>query len=522
MEVKVPKKLILILVPSALFSFYYFLIGNLLEAIITLSTGLVVMLVLRYVAKKKVPTKIDYNLVTTVFHMYGLSMGETSPSDLVETIAENKEYGVYSNIFKKILNLAKKFGYGLTRSTMEMAEQVKPPLKDLLVRCTTIFSSVEPKGYLKMESSTLMQEYSGYYSRAIESLKTIGGIFTTFQSVIVFLIMTLAIMTVFMIDPSAILFGYVVAIASLLLMYFLFKTTSPEETVVYIGRYPPYLYNAMRWSLVASGLPSVLLAAYLYFTLGAPFAFIVLGVGFILPGIFGYKLENYVKRIDRDYPTFLKALGEHMASTSNLKASLSYVLYMELGSLHKLVKRALARLKLGISHAKTLAALATEAASYQVHISNRILLDSLNRGADALEIGNALGNRVVAFMQNRRKRELVAKSFQMIMVVMQVLTTVLLVVLRVLSEFLSASLVGLPYFGFNEIPIVVIEVGNLALVLMMAIMNALIVKEASAGYWGTFFFNLAILLILSGVGWIVADLFVRAALGSMPTVDLPV
>jgi len=108
------------------------------------------------------------------------------------------------------------------------------------------------------------------------------------------------------------------------------------------------------------------------------------------------------------------------------------------------------------------------------------------------------------------------------MVVMQVLTTVLLVVLRVLSEFLSASLVGLPYFGFNEIPIVVIEVGNLALVLMMAIMNALIVKEASAGYWGTFFFNLAILLILSGVGWIVADLFVRAALGSMPTVDLPV
>jgi len=275
LEVKVPKKLILILVPSALFSFYYFLIGNLLEAIITLSTGLVVMLVLRYVAKKKVPTKIDYNLVTTVFHMYGLSMGETSPSDLVETIAENKEYGVYSSIFKKILNLAKKFGYGLTRSTMEMAEQVKPPLKDLLVRCTTIFSSVEPKGYLKMESSTLMEEYSGYYSRAIESLKTIGGIFTTFQSVIVFLIMTLAIMTVFMIDPSAIVFGYVVAIASLLMMYFLFKTTSPEETVVYIGRYPPYLYNAMKWSLVASGLPSVLLALYLYFTLGAPFAFIV-------------------------------------------------------------------------------------------------------------------------------------------------------------------------------------------------------------------------------------------------------
>jgi len=522
LEIKVSRKLILILVPSFLFSFYYLLIGNVVEAILTLSVGLAVMLLLRYVARKKVPTKIDYNLVTTVFHMYGLSMGETSPSDLVETIAENKEYGVYSSIFKKIYNLAKKFGYGLTRSTMEISEQVKPPLKDFLIRCTTIFSSVEPKGYLKMESSTLMEEYSGYYSRAIESLKTIGGIFITFQSVIVFLIMTLAIMTVFMIDPSAIVFGYVIAIASLLLMYFLFKTTSPEETVVYIGSYPPKLYNALKWSLVASALPCTLLALYVYFAVGAPFAFMVLGAGVILPGILGYKLEDHVKRIDRDYPTFLKALGEHMASTSNLKASLSYVLYMELGSLHKLVKRALARLKLGISHAKTLGTLSTEAASYQVHISNQIFLDSLNRGANALEIGNALGNRVVAFMENRRKREMVAKSFQMIMVVMQALTVVLLVVLRVLSEFLSSSLVGLPYFGFNEIPIIVIELGNLALVLAMAFINALIIKEASAGYWGTFFFNLAILLILSGVSWIVADSFVRAALGSMPSVDLPV
>lgn len=496
--------------------------GNMLEAIMTMSIGFAVMLLLRYAAKKKVPTRIDYNLVTTVFHMYGLSMGETSPSDLVATIAENKEYGIYSSIFKRILNLAKNFGYGLTRSTMEMADQVKPPLKDLLIRCTTIFSSVAPKGYLEMESSTLMEEYSGYYTRSIETLKTIGGIFTTFQSVIVFLIMTLAIMTVFMIDPSAIIFGYVVAIASLMLMYFVFKTTSPKEQVIYIGRYPPYLYHCMRWSLFASGLPCGLLALYFYFAVGAPFAFIVLGLGVIMPGIFGYKLESYVGKIDRDYPTFLKALGEHMASTASLRASLSYILYMELGSLHRLVKKALMRLKLGISHAETLGALSTEAASHQVHISNTILLDSLKRGANALEIGNALGNRVVKLMENRRKRELVAKSFQTIMMVMQPLTVVLLVILRVLAEFLSASLVGLPYFGFNEIPLVVIEVGNLTLILMMAVINAFIIKEASAGYWGTFFFNLAVLLILSGVSWIVAESFIRSALGSMPTVDLPV
>ena len=516
------KKLILVLIPSIFFSAYYLLIGKMLEAMIALSIGIAVTFLLRYVGKKRLPRKIDYNLVTAIFHMYGLSLGETSPADLVGTMAENKEYGVYSRVFQKIRNLAEEFGYGLTKATMQVAELVKPPLKDILIRCTTVFSSVEPKGYLQMESSTLMEEYSGYYMRSIETLKTIGGIFTAFQSVIIFLIMTLVIMTVFMIDPSAIVFGYVVAAVSVLLMYFLFRSTAPKESVVYIGKYPPKLYLGLKWGFIAFGPSSAVLAFFLYFSKGAPIAFIALGLGAIIPGIFGYRLEGYVKKIDRNYPTFLKALGENLASTSDLKAALSYILYMELGPLQKLIKESLGRLKLGISHAQTLETLSSATASHQVHVSNRILLDSLSRGANALEIGNALGNRVVKFLEYRRARELVAKSFQTIMMVMQPITVVLLVVLRVLAEFLSTSLVGLPYFGFNEIPLVVVEAGNLALIFLMAVVNALTVKEVSAGHWGTFFLNLAILLIVSGITWMAAHVFIQSALGSLPSIELPV
>jgi len=441
---------------------------------------------------------------------------------LVNMIAENNEYEFYSQVFQRIRNLAKDFGYGLTKATAQVANTVKPPLKDILVRCTNMFSSVEPKGYLEMESSMLMEEYSGYYTRAIETLKTLGGIFTTFQSITIFLIMTLVIMTIFMIDPSAIVFGYVIAILATVMMYFLFKSASPREKLVYIGKYPPKLYSLMRWSFLATVPSSAVLAFFLYFAMGPSFAFIVLGLGAFVPGVFGYMLEKYISRINKNYPTFLKALGENLASTSDLKASLSYILYMELGPLRKLVKEALARVKLGIDHGQALETLSSEAASYQVHMSNRILLDSLNRGANALTIGNALGNRVVKFLEFRKMRDIVAKSFQTIVLVMQPLTVVLLVILEVLAGFMSQYLINLPYFGFNDIPMVVIEAGNIVVVFIMAVVNALIVKEVSAGYWGTFFLNLGVLLVISGVTWIVGRVLIQSVLGTMPSIELPV
>ncbi|MBS7636475.1 hypothetical protein KEJ37_03920 [Candidatus Bathyarchaeota archaeon] len=525
LKIKVSREsalLFLLLVPSVIFAVYYLHIGKMLEAVLILSIGFGIWLLSKYTTEKHFPKKVDFILSTVVFHMYGLSLGETSPEDLIETIAENKEYGFYSRIFQKIRGLAKDFGYGITKATAHIAETVKPPLKDILIRFTHVFSSVKPRGYLEMESSMLIEEYSGYYTRAIETLKTLGGIFASFQSVTVFLIMTITIMAIIMIDPSAIAFGYLIAASSVIMMYLLFRASSPREHLVYIGRYPPKLYLMMKWGLMAIGGPSTLLAILLYFSIGPPFAFITLGFGVMVPGMFGYMLEKHVNQIDRNYPTFLKALGENLASTSDLRAAFSYINQMELGPFKKLVKEALARLRLGIRHEQTLETLSSEAASYQVHINNRILLDSMSRGANPFEIGSVLGNRVVKFIELRKSRDVVAKGFQMIIMVMQPLTVALLVVMQVLAGFMSQYLINLPYFGFNAIPIPLIEAGNIALVFIMAVVNALTIKEVSAGYWGTFLLNFGILLIVSGMTWIAAHIFIEIALGSMPSIELPV
>lgn len=487
---------------------------------ISLVLGIAVLIALKYMEKRSIKTRIDQALTTAIFHMYSLSLGETTPTDLVNTIACNGEYGFYSQVFKRIQILASGFGYGITNATSQIAKTVKPPLKDILVRCTNTFSSVQPKGYLEIESSMMMEEYAGYYSRAIKTLETLGGVFTSFQSVTVFLIMTLVIMTIFMIDPKVIPLGYALSVVSTVMMYILFKSSAPTEQNIYIGKFPPKLYRYMVLSSLTVIPASAVFALLAYIKLGAAFAFIVLGAGVCVPGVFGYLLEKRVAQIDKNYPTFLKALGENLGSTSDLKTSLSFILHMELGPLRSLVTSALARVKLDINHRQALESLSEEAASHHVHMSNRILLDSLGRGADALVIGNTLGNRVVKFLELRKMRDVVSNSFQMVVLVTQPLIVVLLTVLEVLSVFMSQYLVGLSYFGFNIMPLALIKAGNLVVILVMAVVNALTVKTVSGGYWGTFFLNLGILLAISGAAAIASQTLIEGALSSMPSLQL--
>ncbi len=518
------KKLLLVLTPSVIFSVYFLLNLELIEAAISLVIGIVVLGMLKYVERRGIKTRIDQALTTVIFHMYTLSLGETNPTDLIATIADNKEYGYYATVFKKIQNLSNHFGYGITNATTQVAKTVKPPLKDILVRCTNTFSSVEPKGYLEIESSMLVEEYSGYYTRTIKTLETLGGVSTSFQSVTVFLIMTLVIMTVFMIDPGVIYLGYVVSILSTIMMYFLFRSSAPTEQNVYIGKYPPKLYQYMRLTAFTLIPASIALALLAYVKFGASYAFIVVGAGVIIPGVLGYLLERQVAQIDKNYPSFLKALGENLASTSDLKTALAFILNMELGYLRNYVKSALSRVKLEINHRQALETLSEEAASYQVHMSNKILLDSLGRGSDPLVIGNALGNRVVKFLELRRMRDVVANSFQMVVLVTQPLIVVLLTVLEVLAIFMSQYLTGMAgasAFAFNAMPIGLIQIGNTVLIFVMAVVNALTVKAVSGGYWGTFFLNLGILLVISGVAGIASQSLIQGVLNSMPALQLP-
>jgi archaellum biogenesis protein FlaJ (TadC family) len=466
-----------------------------------------------YFIRKKIPTKVDEQLVDMLLHMYAISHGEVGADDIVKIIAETKDYGYYSEVFSKIRKLAKEYGYGVTKATSEMAETTKPPFKDVLIRCQQAFSSIRPKGYLELESSTMTQEYVGYYERSIKSIDTLGGVYSTFSSVSTFIIMILDIIVVFTNTPEMVYLGYFVAAACLIVMYLGLRAVAPKDILVHIDKdLQPRIYTRFKTALPIT-LACAAPAALVSIVFGYPYGFLVLGLALLVPGYLAFRFESFVTKIDENYPTVIKGLGENMASSSSLQNALSYILYLELGHLKNLLKRAFTRVKTGVDNTKALSLLSSEAASYTVYMSNKMFLDAFNYGADLLEVGKILGNNCIRNLENRKKREAVAKTLETTTFLLQPITVALLTILTYVSKYFSQTLTSVPYFTFGALPLGVISIGNVLMILLTCVLNALALREARGGFWGTSLMYAGILLLLSGAAWIASETLMNVALG---------
>ncbi|MBS7607010.1 MAG: hypothetical protein QW502_02425 [Candidatus Bathyarchaeia archaeon] len=516
---KIPKVILsAALVISLLFlAFLLYNKGDLLSLLLMgfAASAAVVFIVYVYYGRVKIPRRIDELLVSLLIHMHVISLGEVGPDDLVKVIAETEDYGYYSKIFDRIRDVARKFGYGFTKATAKVAAMTKPPFKDVLVRCEQIFSSLDPKGYLELESSTMFEEYSGYYERALKAMETFGGVYSTFQSVSVFIIMIVVLLVVFTGNTDVVYYAYVVTPLTLMAMLVAFISLVPKEKFTYIDKSdPPKLYRLFRAAIsipFACIMPAFIFGSYF----GIPYGFAVVGLGVLLPGLIAYRFERLIYKIDENYPTLIKSLGENMASASSLKSALYYVLYLELGPLKKLLKRAYARLELGISNEKTMSLLSAEAASHRVYLVNKMFLDAFTYGANPLEASKVLGNSCVKLLEFRKKRASISKSLEAVVYILQPLTVALVVILGSLSKYFTQSLTSLPFFTFGQIPVEVVEFGNLFLVICITIFNSLVLKFGKGGFWGSIFLYAGILFLLSAAAWIGAEMIMELSFGGI-------
>ncbi len=510
--ISLKRQITIILVFNVLVSSYLAIKSDLISLIAVNSVAATIVFLLFFI-RKKIPNKIDEQLVTLLIHMYVISHGEITSDDLVKTIAETEDYGYYSEIFRGIQKLAKEYGYGVTKATSEMANTTKPPFKDVLIRCQQAFSSTRPKGYLELESSTMIEEYSGYYERAIKSIDMLGGVYSTFSSVATFIIMILDIIVVFTNQPDLVYFGYLVASAVLIVMYLGVRSVVPKDVLIHIDKdLPPKLYTRFKATMpiaFACIVPAILVSIIF----GYPYGFFVCGLAFLVPGYLAYRFEMFVVGVNENYPTLIKGLGENMASSSSLQNAISYVLYLELGRLKNLLKRAYARVKIGVDNAKTLTLLSSEAASHSVYMTNKMFLDAFSHGADLLEVGKILGNNCVKNLEFRKKREAVAKTIEATTFLLQPITVALLTILTFMTKYFSQTLTSVPYFTFGAIPTDVIKMGNVFMILLITILNSLTLKEARGGFWGTSFLYVGLLLILSGAAWIGAETMMNVSFG---------
>jgi len=495
---------------------YLVLVNEPVQSLIVASLSVIPIVVATFIRRRRVVgARLDLTLLIAITHMYCLSLGHVGSRELVGAIAEDKEYGVYSKVFRRIADLAFKLGYGLTRAMEVLAKTVKPPLKDVLMRLSMAMSSKVPQEHLGLEATTMTEEYLGEYERRVESLRTMGGVYATIVSVSVLAIMVSSLLTIFFENPTIPAFTYLLAVMLLMTVSMALKGIAPAERLVYIGASPPRAYILFRSSLLLAllMLPFAMLVVIAREDGGLPYALIGIGTFMLIPGLLAYKLELYVKSIDRFYPTFIKVLGENLTSTSDFRSALSYVLYMELGPFKEHVKRALNRIKAGVAVEKALQLTASEAASYQVHVLNNIFVKSFKAGSRPLDVGRVLSTLAIRLLELRNRRWVVSRTFEFVLMMLQPIVVALLIILTSLASFFSRTITSLPYFELGVIPVSLVKYGVAAVIVAMAVLNSLAISYVRGGFGGTSLLYIGLLLLESGATWIGASKLIDALLG---------
>jgi len=506
----------IVVIVGSLTSLYLLLRGNyMFTAIMALLSITPTLFFLRFRRRRSVKKSLDLTLVTTITHMYCLSLGNIDARGLVQGVAKNKEYGIYSKVFTRIMTLATKLGYGFTGAIKLMTRTIKPPLRDILIRFSEAIASRAPKEHLALEMATITEEYTGEYERMAESMKILGGIYASIISISALAVMVSSLLTMFLENSLIPLMTYMLVVLVLAMMLIALKTASPKEKLVYIGRSPPKTYSLFRLSsmlaVAALALPAVMIITTGYE--GIPYMLVAAGGALVGPGLLAYKLESYVNSVDKFYPTFIKALGENLSSTTDFKSALSYVLHMELGAFREHVQRALNRIKMWVSAEEALELMASETASHQVHTLNNIFAEAFRAGSNPLNVGKILSSLAIKVLDLRNKRRVVARSLETVLVMLQPIVVALLVILTSLATFFSQTIMELPFFEFGYIPLPLVRYGTMGIIIFIALLNSISINVARGGFKGTSLLYAGLLLIESGIAWIGASTLMDMLLG---------
>lgn len=314
--------------------------------------------------------------------------------------------------------------------------------------------------FIPRGSASYISSLTSAVKRALKAMETFGGVYSMFQSVSVFIIMIVVLLVVFTGNPDVAYYAYAVTPLTLMAMLVAFISLVPKEKFAYIDKSdPPKLYRLFKAVVsipFACIMPAFIFSSYF----GIPYGFAVIGLGALLSGLIAYRFERLIYKIDENYPTLIKSLGENRASASSEKRSILCSL-SRTWALKKLLKRAYARLELGISNEKTMSLLSAEAASHRVYLVNKMFLDAFTYGANLLEASKVLGNSCVKLLEFRKKRASISKRLEAVVYILQPLTVALVVILGSLSKYFTQSLTSLPFFTFGQIPVEVVEFGNL-------------------------------------------------------------
>ncbi len=475
--------------------------------------------------------KIDENFVYFIAFLYSISTGEIGAVELFKTGKEPK-YGKYSKAFKDVYILGVGWSYGLASACEMIAKKVSDkkddPMKLLLVKLSQVIRLGDNlKSFFRDELKNSIQTYSVKYDANLESQKLFSEMFYTLMSTASFMISANSIMSMLMGfgDSEQILIISMMGTGGgmavfVMMMYFMF----PRDKLAYTDaaiekKFRMKVYLALGTSmgislvlLISNMIPSVLAVG-----LG--------GIPLLYPGITAKKSESKISSYTEWYPTFILHFGQLYSTVGSMGQALNAVMRSNFGTIQIFIDSLKNRIKNRIDQVLGFELFSIEAENHLIANGNAIFSTSVDKGADMNIVGNVISDVTKKMNELRGKRSQNASTFQLVVVILHVLSLSIFGLMNKLTDLfndLSSGDLSNAAFELSPIDPAVMEALMPILLIMTSVISGFAIKIVQGGYYKTVFFHIGILLVVGGISMYAISLFMAEFLeGVIFTAPVP-
>lgn len=473
------------------------------------------------------PFEMFYQLT----YMSAMAAAGISRSKTFEVAAlSNNNAATY---FEAINTLVDEFRYDYPEACRKIGNQAKSDnMKSFLLRLSDALRSGEPLAeYLAREAQVQSEDYENKYERDLEGLKQWSNAFSSI-TISVALIVIIQMVSAMIYSMEVSVMGGLVATGVLMSGFgaWIISRSAPREVMTVPGaKGSPEQRRAIQ--LFKMLVPAALAGAAVLWLIGLDLGFILIGVAItILPvGIVSLKSDRITTKKDVEFSTFLRSAGGMATSTgTTLKQALTKIDLSSFPTLEPDITRLSTRLQALVDPEVCWHKFGQESGSKLISEVADIFYGGVKIGGDPERVGFLCSLFAAKTVQLRAKRRLTAGTFSGLTTVMQAVVSGLMVfVLSIIRNFavMVATLMPQNQDALGEAPRMSLGMAEfspadlqfltgvtIAMVLILAGVSTAAIMFCNGGYKLKFNFFLAIILVISGVSFLVVPPMVAGIL----------
>ena len=372
--------------------------------------------------------ELENRLHLLITHMTVLSTTNIDRMEVFRKLAREEEYGALATEMNRIVQLVDAWNQSLDDACRRRAKEVpSKPLSDLLDRLAyTLGAGQELSDFLLSEQEVVIQNYATVYQGALENLEVMKDLYLSMILSMTFgLVFAVVLPILTGTDPTMTVAAVIVLFIFVQIGFtYAIKTVTPHDPVWYFPDDIKARAEAKLQKSVAAG--SLLSLVVIVFTVGDLFGmnpilitdvlpieevpmpiYAILPITpLLIPGFVMRQAEQEVKGRDKEFPSFIRALGAaESAKQSTTSAVLKDLRKKDFGPLTPDINNLYKRLNMRIEPARAWRYFTADVQSNLIQKFSEMYLIGRQMGGDPKQLGELISSNMNEVLQLRERRD---------------------------------------------------------------------------------------------------------------------